>query len=633
MYVIGTAGHVDHGKSTLIQALTGIDPDRLQEEKQRQMTIELGFAWTTLPSGQDVGFVDVPGHRDFIENMLAGVGGLDAVLFIVAADEGVMPQTKEHLSILDLLGVKNGIVVLTKVDLVEDAEWISLVKSDIRDLVSGTTLENTPIIGVSAKENIGLNELETAIDDLLKVVPEKKDYGRPRLPVDRVFSLKGFGTIVTGTLSDGKFNSGSQVVIQPKGLPTRIRGLETHKKKTLTAFPGSRTALNITNVDVTDITRGDVITLPGLYQPTSRIDCVVNLLSAASNSINHNQEVKIFTGASQTLARVRVLGKKEIKPGETGYIQLELKKPIAVHFKDRFILRRPSPPETIAGGRVLDCSPKGRHRRKDMSIVNTLQTLGEGDTRATIDAVVESEDIISLGSLIDKIGIDESEIIEVVKSSIKDSIYKVGSESKELDNETLLISMNKWGRIKEKIIGSLKEFHQSNSLKRGVSTQDLLIMIGRKKKHWAEILDDLRNQEIIQMQENIVWLQGFNTRFSPDQEKQKREIITRFNDSPYSPPSFESLESDFDAVIINALLDSSDLIKTSNGIIFAKEHFNQMLEGTKKIISEKGKITLAQFRDTFKTSRKFAASFLEYLDNKHITERRGDFRILKHIDK
>ena len=376
MFVIGTAGHVDHGKSTLVKALTGIDPDRLREEKERQMTIDLGFAWLTTPSGKEVGIVDVPGHRDFIDNMLAGAGGIDAVLFIIAADEGIMPQSREHLSILDLLEIKQGLVVLTKVDLVPDEEWLDLVKMDIEKFTSGTFLQKSPIIEVSSVTGKGIESLLVSIDGMLDNCEPKKDNHRPRLPVDRVFSLKGFGTIVTGTLLDGQFSVGQQVEILPQMVEARIRGIQFHKKKMEVATAGSRTALNLTGLDVTEILRGNVVAQTGTYSPTRRIDVRFSMLKDTKTTLKHDDNVKVYSGTNQTSARVRVIGKDVILPGEKGFLQLELTDEIVVVKGDHYIIRKPSPGETLGGGVVLDENPEKRLKRFSKQSTGSFPAFG-----------------------------------------------------------------------------------------------------------------------------------------------------------------------------------------------------------------------------------------------------------------
>ena len=378
MRVIGTAGHVDHGKSTLVTALTGINPDRLKEEQEREMTIDLGFAWMALPDGEPVGIVDVPGHRDFIENMLAGVGGIDAVLFVVAADEGVMPQTREHLTILDILQVQGGVIALTKCDLVDDPEWLELVKNDVRQAVQGTILADAPLVAVSAFTGAGLDELKNTLGAVLAERLPRPDLGRPRLPVDRVFSMPGFGTVVTGTLVDGVFRIGDEVEILPGGLRGRVRGLQAHKHSEESAAPGSRTAINIAGLSHEQVRRGDVIAHPGVYLPTSWLDVHFRLVADASSPLKHNTECKLFIGAAEVPVRLRLLGSEELLPGQEGWLQLELRQPVVAMRGDNYLLRRPSPGETLGGGVVVDPQPAGRHKRFDAEILQQLETLAQG---------------------------------------------------------------------------------------------------------------------------------------------------------------------------------------------------------------------------------------------------------------
>ncbi|MEO5887912.1 MAG: selenocysteine-specific translation elongation factor, partial [Anaerolineales bacterium] len=378
MRVIGTSGHIDHGKSTLVAALTGIHPDRLKEEQLRAMTIELGFGWMLLPNGEELGVVDVPGHRDFIENMLSGIGGIDAALLVIAADEGVMPQTREHLAILDILQIPAGLIVLTKTDLAPDSAWLDLVETDIRLAVAGTVMQDAPILRVSAKTRTGLDALISHLQSILEQKSARSDLNRPRLPVDRVFSMSGFGTVATGTLSDGHLSVGDEVEVLPAGLKGRIRGLQTHKKKEDTAVPGSRTAVNISGITTEEVRRGDVIAHPGQYQPTRRLDARFRLLEEASSSIKHGNEVKFFISASETIAILRLLGTEELNPGEEAWIQLELREPVVAVRGDRYILRRPSPGETLGGGMIVDHHPKGRHKRFDEEILKSLGSLAYG---------------------------------------------------------------------------------------------------------------------------------------------------------------------------------------------------------------------------------------------------------------
>ncbi|OGN92197.1 MAG: selenocysteine-specific translation elongation factor, partial [Chloroflexi bacterium RBG_13_48_17] len=374
MFVIGTAGHIDHGKSVLIRALTGIDPDRLPEEKERGMTIDLGFAWMKLPSGQEVGIVDVPGHERFVKNMLAGVGGIDLALLIVAADEGIMPQTREHLAILDLLDISKGIVVITKKDLV-DEELLSLVRLEVDELMKSTTLAEVPIVAVSAVTGEGIPELVSTIDQLLMSVEPRRDVGRPRLLIDRAFTIAGSGTVVTGTLIDGSLSAGQEVEVVPSGLKARLRGLQTHKSRIDMAKPGSRVAANLAGVAVSKLERGDVLTSPGWLVPTTRIDVKLRMLPNLKHSLRHSATVSFFTGTAEVMAKVHLLEKDKLDSGDVSWAQLALAKPVALVKGDHFIIR--SPMDTLGGGQIVN-SHAPRHRRFRPAVIRALKIRGEG---------------------------------------------------------------------------------------------------------------------------------------------------------------------------------------------------------------------------------------------------------------
>lgn len=359
-FVIGTAGHVDHGKSTLVRALTGIDPDRLAEEKARAMTIDLGFAWLTLPSGRPVSLVDVPGHERFIKNMLAGVGGIDAALLVVAADEGPMPQTLEHLAILNLLEVSTGVVALTKRDTV-DPDWMGYVAEEVREVLSGSSLRDAPIVPVSAISGEGLPELLSTLDGILTTMVDPGAPGAPRLPIDRVFTVSGFGAVVTGTLSGGSLRVGDDLQLYPEDRVLRVRGLQTHQESVSAAQPGSRVAVNLAGISAHEMTRGQVLAPPRLMTPSQRIDARLHLLASSPVALKQNAAVDLFTGATEVSARVTLLDRDLLEPGQTGWVQLRLAAPIAVLKRDRFIVRRASPSETLGGGEVIDPHPT-RHQ-------------------------------------------------------------------------------------------------------------------------------------------------------------------------------------------------------------------------------------------------------------------------------
>ncbi|MFN0072398.1 MAG: selenocysteine-specific translation elongation factor, partial [Chloroflexota bacterium] len=376
MRVVGTAGHVDHGKSTLIRALTGIDPDRLREEKERGMTIDLGFAWLTLPSGLEISIVDVPGHERFVHNMLAGVGGIDIALLVVAADEGIMPQTREHLDILDLLGISSGVVVVTKMDLV-DQEWLDLVVAEIEEGLQDSLLATAPLIPVSSTTGQGLEQLKFTLDTLLARERTRPMTGRPRLPIDRVFTMSGFGTVVTGTLIDGALHVGDELEIVPGGKRTRIRGLQSHRRKVDTVPAGTRVAVNVSGVSTDELARGEVLSAPGALRATRLLDVRLNMVREGPKTLRHNAEVTFHTGSAETIGKVALLDERELAPGEIGLAQIRLQQPVAVAKGDLFVIRLLTPALTIGGGVIIEPHPQ-RHRRFQDQVLEQLQVLEQG---------------------------------------------------------------------------------------------------------------------------------------------------------------------------------------------------------------------------------------------------------------
>jgi len=548
MRVIGTAGHVDHGKSTLIEALTGIHPDRLREEIEREMTIVLGFAWVTLPGGMEIGIVDVPGHRDFIENMLSGIGAIDSALFVVAADEGVMPQTLEHLAILDLLQIQGGVIAITKIDAVDDPEWLDLIEVDILDTVAGTSLEGAPMVRVSAKTGEGISTLQKTLEDALGDTSERPDLGRPRLPVDRVFTMSGFGTVVTGTLSDGHFDVGDNVIILPSEIRGRIRGLQTHKRKEQSALPGSRTAVNISGVNVDQIQRGDVVTHPGDYISTRRMDVHIRVLIDIDIPIKHNLEVKLFIGASEVIARLRLLGVDILKPGQEGWLQLELAQPVVARRGDRYILRRPSPGETLGGGVVVDPSPIGRHKRFDNSILDRLTSLLGGESIDIFLQTVMSAGIISIQDAITLSGLVKEKAEKALIDLIESKTVKVIQGNLGSVDPKLLITTNYyWNQIHGLITKEIESHQKSYPLRLGIPRE----MLKSRLKLSARVFNDLIAEILSEGSfcENylrqdlpgvspipVIHQQGEEINFSSEQQILIDALITKFAADPYAPP-------------------------------------------------------------------------------------------------
>jgi len=618
MRVIGTAGHVDHGKSTLIAALTGINPDRLKEEQERQMTIELGFAWLTLPGGQEIGIVDVPGHRDFIENMLAGIGGIDAALLVIAADEGVMPQTREHLAILDLLQIQHGLVVLTKIDLVDDPAWLDLVETDVRTTLRGTVLQNAPILRVSSTTRAGFPELLQTLDSLLDQLPPRPDLGRPRLPVDRVFSMPGFGTVVTGTLSDGRLAVGDELEILPSGLHARIRGLQTHKKKEETAIPGSRVAVNLSGVDVEQVRRGEVLVHPGQYTSTQRLDVQFRLLAGASAPLHHHTQVKLFTGTSETIADLRLLAADSLKPGESGWLQLELRQPILAVRGDHYILRRPSPAETLGGGVVVDPQPKRRHKRFDESVLRALESLARGSP-----AEVLMQAALALGPALAKDVLTRSRLDE---SSSDSAMKELLASGQLIALDDVLIAAPHWSSLKETVVTALVAYHQTYPLRRGMPREQLKSHLKLSPRLFNLVIHKLASENILTEAARWVALPGHIVKFSPFQQVKVDALMAQFAQSPYAPPSVRESQAQVGEDIYSALLEFGDLVAVSDEVVFRSQDFQAMQERILQTIRQTGQISLAEVRDLFQTSRRYAQALLEHLDTLGVTVRDRDFR-------
>lgn len=629
MRVLGTAGHVDHGKSTLVQALTGIHPDRLKEEREREMTIDLGFAWLELPGGEEVGIIDVPGHRDFIENMLAGVGGIDAALLVIAADEGVMPQTREHLAILDLLQIKTGVVALTKVDLVEDPDWLALVEEDVRRALQGTVLANAPLVRVSARTRQGLDSLLEALHGCLAEVAPRPDYGRPRLPVDRVFSMPGFGTVVTGTLSDGRFQVGDEVEARPGSARGRIRGLQTHKKKEEYSVPGSRTAMNISGIAVGEVERGAVIVHPGDYQPTRRLDVRCRLLPDATQPLEHDTQVKLYLGSAEVLARVRVLGNEALAPGETGWLQLEPVELVVAARGDRYILRRPSPGETLGGGVVVNPHPKSRHKRFSTAILTALDTMAQGSPGEILAQGLAATQAVTVSELLARTGLDEGTALPALKEVVQSGEALI-LEGNNLQANALLAGKARLEGSLEGLLAEVSQYHAAYPLRRGMPRQEL-----KSRSHtlapraFNALLSRLVAEGRLLEQGPLVMLPGSEIHFSTEQETVVAALLKRFRQNPAAPPSVKECKTEVGDEVYAALLELGLLVQVSQEVVFLSEEYQRMVEGVRKMIAGQGVVTAAQVRDHFDTSRKYVLALLEHLDGIGVTVREGDLRRLR----
>jgi selenocysteine-specific elongation factor len=623
MYVIGTAGHVDHGKSSLVQALTGIDPDRLAEEKAREMTIDLGFAWLRLEGVADeVGVIDVPGHRDFIENMLAGVGGIDLALFVVAADEGVMPQTKEHLAILNLLEIGGGVVALTKVDLIDDPEWLEMVMLDLGEAFAGTVLADAPILPVSAHSGAGLAALKQTLAQRLAATEPRPDLGRPRLPIDRVFSLPGFGTIVTGTLIGGRFQVGDAIEVQPTPARRgRIRGLQTHKTKLDVARPGSRVAVNLTGIDKEEIARGDVLAAPGTAQSTLLFDAAYRHLSGTAGPLRHNMDVKLFVGAAEVPARTRLIGARQLEPGEEGWLQLALSRPVALARGDRFILRRPSPGETLGGGRVLDPTPGSRHRRFRPEAVSRLQTLAQGTPAELLLQTLRRLEPATAADVFKQAGLDR-EMAEAAWQTLAAEGQLILLES------GAAFSRPGWQKLADRLVELLAGYHRDYPLRPGIPREELRSRLKLAGNTFNALLGRAAAEGLLVEEGAFVRAPGHAVRFTAEQQAAVDQLMRHFTASGINSPSVRDVKTAVGDNVYFALLDQGRLRQVREDVVYTAADYEQYTSQIRGYLQQHGRINAAQVRDLFNTSRKYAIALLEHLDEIKVTRRVGDDREL-----
>ncbi len=626
MRVMGTAGHVDHGKSTLVQALTGTHPDRLKEEREREMTIDLGFAWLTLPSGEAIGIVDVPGHIDFIENMLAGVGSLDAALFVIAADEGVMPQTREHLAILDLLKVDAGVVALTKIDLV-DAEWLELIQLDVQEALRGTVLSSAPIVPVSARSGVGIPDLLRAIDRVIQQRPPRPDRGRPRHAIDRVFSVAGFGTVVTGTLIDGSLRVGDEVAILPQNLPARIRGLQTHKTKIDVAVPGSRVAINLSGIELAEVKRGNVVTTPGWLSSTMLIDAQFEYLSGSPRPLAHNAEVKVFHGAAEVGAHVRLLNDEQLAPGRTGWVQLALREPLPLVKGDRFIVRLPSPSITLGGGVVIDPQPGRRHRRFKPEVVARLETLARGTPSELLLKVLDASGPISAAELFKRGALPKDEAQAALRELLETQ------QARRL-KEDLYLSASGWAALRHRLQAELNTYHQNNPLKIGMPREEMKSRLGLETKIFNLIVEQALQEQIVATTGSTatgsaLHAPEFAIVFKPEQQRAIDLLLGKFKAAPWNAPSPKEAEQIAGSDVLAALIELGQLIKLSEDVLLLAETYRSGVEQIRAQLGVQKTLTVAQVRDLFNTSRKYALALMEHLDAQGITKRVGDERMLR----
>ena len=627
MFVIGTAGHVDHGKSTLVERLTGIDPDRLREEKERGMTIDLGFAWLTLPGGDEVSIVDVPGHERFVNNMLAGVGGIDLALLIVAADESVMPQTREHTAILDLLQVERGLAVVTKSDLVDD-EWLELVQAEVEDLLEGTSLEGSPILAVSATTGEGVAELTAAIEARLGETEPRRDLGRPRMAVDRSFTMSGFGTVVTGTLIDGSLAVGQSVEIVPTGRTSRVRGLQSHKRKLDSIGPGNRVAANVAGISQGDVQRGEVLTVPGWLAPSEAMDVRLQVIPGASRAVRHNMFATIHVGSSETVGRVRLLDCDRAEPGDLAWAQIKFEQPQAVVKGDCFVVR--SNHETLGGGRVVDPHAK-RHRRNYAPLLERLAVMEAGSDRDVLIKGIEASEPVDLRELARRANMEPGAVVSEIKQMASERLVvplgdnpSTGSGQGVVQGTVVYTSAG-WAGVSSKARSFLEEFHGRFPLRRGASKEELRSRLGMKAAVFGAALALLEADGVLVEDGPAVRRPDYVRVVSDSQQREIDAYMVLLASNRYSPPT----DSPPDPELLSLLVEDGRVTKVSDSVVFESAAYEEMVEAIRAKIQESGEVTVADVRDMFGGSRKYSLALMDYLDQQRITRRVGDARVLR----
>ena len=624
--IIGTAGHVDHGKTALIKALTGIETDRIKEEKKRGITIELGFAYLDLPDGEKAGIIDVPGHEKFVKNMLAGAGGIDLALLVVAADEGFMPQTREHLGILSLLNISEGIIVVTKKDMV-DEDWLEIVCDEVRQEVQGTFLENAQIIPVSSYTGEGIEQLRQAIFTMIDQKTQIKNLDVPfRIPVDRIFSVEGFGTVITGTLIEGTMKVGDPVTVYPSRIESRIRNLQVHSQDVQEAYAGQRVAVNLAGLKKTDLNKGDVIAVPDSMHTTMMIDIHLTVLKDCDREIRNATRLHLYHGARDILCKIVLLDRDSVGAGESCYAQLRLEEEIAVKTGDRFVLRFYSPVETIGGGVILDSNPF-KHKRNDAAVLESLKLKEGGSDREKISAALRdySARFETLDFLQIQTGIPKEQFDQQINKLIKDKVaFRV--------SDNVVIHTDYLNRLKDSAVKLLESYHKENPLREGMKKDEFRNKLIKYEDISVvdKITDSLVNRKVLKYVNNCVALADFEVQ----QDNNQQEIENAFLQGGFSPESPDQIAARFPKVknfkqVLESLVNTGKLVRVEEKILLHADYYNKALTLAKEHVDQNGQITLAEMRDLMGASRKFPVAVLEYWDKRGITKKVGDARTFK----
>lgn len=630
--ILGTAGHIDHGKTSLIKAISGYDTDRLKEEKERGITIELGFAALDLPGGIHLGIVDVPGHEKFVKNMVAGATGIDVVAMIIAADEGVMPQTREHLEICSLLGIQYGLIVLTKIDMV-DAEWAELVKEDLQEFVEGTFLENAPIVPVSSVTGQGIPEFLAILDDFCAKISVKKPGGLFRLPVDRVFSMKGFGTVITGTLISGKISVGEPVMIYPGDTKSKVRGLQVHDRQVETAEAGMRTAINFQGIEKAVINRGDVVARPDTLKNSYMLDVELHLLKSTPRPVKNRERVRLHTGTCELPCNILLLDRETLEPGETAVVQLRLDGPVACVKDDRFVVRSYSPVRTLGGGRILNPIP-AKHKRFKKETADDLSALAAAEEETLIllhakgagYAEITYEDLPVVTNLTGK-QLDKS--LQAVLS--RQMLIQTDKENKRY------IHKNTSEDFRVKVLELLTDYHRRFPLKEGMPKGELKSKFPPllSDKLFNHLLGSLAKSEAVVVMENIIRTTGHKVILKADQSDIKKKIMDTYRAAGLQPPYFKELTETLkldpaeSKNVLMLLVTEGVIIRIKEDLFFHADVIADLSERLTDFLKNSGEITTPQFKEMTGASRKYTIPLLEYFDDSNLTIRVGDIRLLR----
>ena len=628
--VIGTAGHIDHGKTSLVRSLTGIDTDRLKEEKARGITIELGFAHLDLPGTDPVGIVDVPGHEKFVHHMVAGVTGIDLVLLIIAADEGIMPQTREHLDICRLLGVQKGLVALTKLDLVE-SEWLEMVTEDVKDFVKGTFLEGSPVVPVSSESGEGLEELREAIRVQLQVAAPRSATSTPRLPVDRVFTMKGFGTVVTGTLVSGSLKVGDVVEVLPESREYRVRGLQVHGESVETVLAGQRTAVNLQGAEKSSLHRGDIVTLPGAIEPSYLMDARFLLLPGAPRPLVNRARVRLHLGTSEILSRVILLGRESLEPGEEGMVQFRLERPGVALPRDRFVVRSYSPAVTIGGGDLVDTHP-AKHKKSSTTALHHLEVLASGDLKESALLLIgeSGTDGITDAALSLRLNAGIGETLSILASLTKEgsAVGVPGKPPHFLHAETLQ-------DFEDHALELLGSFHLQEPLKAGLSREEFRSRLRTTPRIYPFLLERLRQAGKVAVEKEIVRLSSHEVRLRSDQAEVKGKVESYFLSAGLQPPVLSVIGSELHLdpralrESITLLQSDGRLVKITEDLTIHSDRLNPLRDRVVEFLKDGGRISMPDFKEVSGLSRKYSIPIMEYFDRSGLTIRVGDHRVLR----